>query len=166
MSGEEIKAYVDKHPEFKDSFTHSTVNGEEVYDDIESINYYTSVSPYPVPNMESYMVDWREIIYQMAKDYLRFKHFDEFHARLAAANIVNGTTHLYPQGITGYEQYYVDIEGGWRSLYRPTEYEDSVIEFKSVVKDEGDYNPNVPIYLKDDWKSWDPTEYDPLNNDY
>jgi hypothetical protein len=27
----------------------------------------------------------------------------------------------YPNGMTGYEQYYIDLEGFWRDLYYPTE---------------------------------------------
>jgi hypothetical protein len=27
--------------------------------------------------------------------------------------------HLYPNGYTGYEQYYIDLEGFWRQLYNP-----------------------------------------------
>lgn len=55
--------------------------------------------------------DWREIIYQMALDYRRFYHDDDFLFKLAAAN-----PH-YPTGRTGYEQYYTDMEGFWRDIY-------------------------------------------------
>ena len=63
--------------------------------------------------------DWRELIYQMARDYTRYGHLDDFQHRVAKANQQWG---LYSDGITGYEQYYLDIEGFWRQLYNPWAY--------------------------------------------
>ena len=78
------------------------------------------------------LVDWRELIYQMATDY--------FAAQGSKENpIYNGHTgalvldspdkflqavgernpYYYPTGYTGYEQYYTDIQGFWRQLYDP-----------------------------------------------
>ena len=60
--------------------------------------------------------DWREIIYQMAKDYFQYNHLlDDFIYRVADANYL-----YYPSGYTGYEQYYTDLQGFWRQLYDPT----------------------------------------------
>ncbi len=59
-----------------------------------------------------YGVDWRELIYRMAKDYRRHNHEDNFERVVAARNHP-----LYPTGLTGYEQYYTDLEGFWRQLY-------------------------------------------------
>ena len=59
--------------------------------------------------------DWREIIYQMAKDYYSHTNDDDFATKLAAANIEH-----YPSGKTGYESYYQDILGFWRDLYNPS----------------------------------------------
>lgn len=59
-------------------------------------------------------VDWREYIYQMAKDYYKHHNEDTFLQNIASKN-----SDLYPTGITGYEQYYEDIEGFWRMLYDP-----------------------------------------------
>jgi hypothetical protein len=53
--------------------------------------------------------DWREIIYQMARDYYQYGQLENFIAKIIEAN-----GDLYPNGITGYEQYYVDIQGFWR----------------------------------------------------
>ena len=39
-----------------------------------------------------YPVDWREIIYQMAKDYMRFKHFDDFYVRVMENNMLKFDT--------------------------------------------------------------------------
>ena len=58
--------------------------------------------------------DWRELIYQMAIDYRRHSHDDDFLYQIATAN----PSH-YPLGKTGYETYYIDLEGFWRQLYNP-----------------------------------------------
>lgn len=58
--------------------------------------------------------DWREIIYQMARDYSRFSHLDSF-----ASKIIEANGNLYPGGITGYEYYYTDLLSFWRELYDP-----------------------------------------------
>jgi hypothetical protein len=42
--------------------------------------------------------DWREVIYQMAADYYKYNHLDDFEVKVANAN-----RDLYPSGITGYE---------------------------------------------------------------
>jgi hypothetical protein len=58
--------------------------------------------------------DWREIIYRMQQDYRKYNHLDNFNTKIIAANPQH-----YPMGVTGYEQYYIDIEGFWRYLYTP-----------------------------------------------
>ena len=55
--------------------------------------------------------DWRELIYRMALDFRKYNHLDDFAVRVATANP------QYPSGKTGYEQYYIDLEGFWRQLY-------------------------------------------------
>ena len=57
------------------------------------------------------LVDWREIIYQMALDYRKHYHEDDFLNNIAKQNP------YYPSGHTGYEQYYIDLEGFWKDLY-------------------------------------------------
>jgi hypothetical protein len=59
-------------------------------------------------------VDWREIIFYMQKDYRKYNHLDNFLLKVMEAN-----PNHYPTGITGYEQYYIDIEGFWRYLFTP-----------------------------------------------
>ena len=56
--------------------------------------------------------DWRELIYQMACDYLAHNLEDDFLWKIASNN-----RDYYPTGYTGYEQYYTDIQGFWRQLY-------------------------------------------------
>lgn len=58
--------------------------------------------------------DWREIIYRMALDFRKYNHLNDFSLRVAQAN-----PEQYPNGQTGYEQYYIDLEGFWRQLYNP-----------------------------------------------
>lgn len=63
-----------------------------------------------------YYVDWREIIYQMALDYRKHYHDDDFLYQVERNNLFGGKN-LYINGKTGYEQYYIDLEGFWRLLY-------------------------------------------------
>ena len=58
--------------------------------------------------------DWRELIYQMALDYRQNYHNDDFLSEVIKYNYPN-----FVSGKTGYEQYYVDLEGFWRELYNP-----------------------------------------------
>lgn len=61
-----------------------------------------------------YGCDWREILYQMAKDYLKYEHNANFLGTLAENN-----ADYYPTGYTGYEMYYTDIVSFWRDIYDP-----------------------------------------------
>lgn len=72
--------------------------------------------------------DWRELIYQMSLDYRKYNHLDDFELRIIKANKKDN---LYSTGITGYEQYYIDLEGFWRQLYNPETqyYKISIKEF-------------------------------------
>jgi len=66
-----------------------------------------------VPLYNYQIVDWREIIYQMAVDYYKYHTEDDFLSMIKEKNI-----RYYPSGYTGYEQYYQDMEGFWRdTLY-------------------------------------------------
>ena len=58
--------------------------------------------------------DWREIIYRMACDYYKYGHLDNFEMKVIEAN-----PDIFPTGKTGYEQYYIDLQGFWRQLYNP-----------------------------------------------
>lgn len=80
--------------------------------------------------------DWRELIYRMALDYRKYYHNDDFLYNLSKANP------QYPDGYTGYEQYYTDLEGFWRNLYNP----EPIIKYKSI-----DYNlieDNSNLYIQ------------------
>ena len=86
--------------------------------------------------------DWREIIYQMQKDYYKYNFLDDFTLKVGAAN-----PNHYPTGATGYEQYYIDIQGFWRYLYNP-----------EVTKDDDDY------YHDGELKGWNKTVYESPSN--
>ena len=73
-------------------------------------NIYVKPQTSTIYSTTSY--DWREIIYQMAKDYYQYNFLDDFELRVAAANQT-----LFPSGKTGYENYYIDIYSFWRDLY-------------------------------------------------
>lgn len=99
------------------------------YKALDGKEYYTS--QYINAN-EQYVVDWREIIYQMALDYFagqgcsptnpvflsNSNYFledpDQFLYEVGQRN-----PEYYPTGYTGYEQYYTDMQGFWRQLYNP-----------------------------------------------
>lgn len=81
----------------------------------EEIKNQEGVELIPIGSSVQYELDWRELIYQMAIDYLRFGHEDDFLSKIAANN-----PKYCPLGYTGYEQYYTDIQGFWRTLYDPT----------------------------------------------
>lgn len=65
---------------------------------------------------KTYIVDWREIIYQMAVDYYNHHDEEDFLYQVQQKNYQN-TLNRYPSGRTGYEAYYVDIYSFWRELY-------------------------------------------------
>ena len=70
--------------------------------------------------------DWREIIYRMAKDYTKYHQISDNKtneqneiAENFTSLIARNNPNYYPTGYTGYEHYYVDMEGFWRELYNP-----------------------------------------------
>lgn len=76
-----------------------------------SITYSTEPNYDRKPNYV-YVLDWREVLYQMSKDYFKYNTLSDFEVRLREAN-----RDLYPTGRTGYEQYYTDIQVCWRQLF-------------------------------------------------
>ena len=87
-------------------------------------------------NIKMTHCDWREIIYQMSLDYRKYNHGvpaeidsrePDFEIKLAELNAP-----LYPNGVTGYEQYYIDMEGFWRQLYNPAPSEDEYDEYYDI----------------------------------
>lgn len=102
--------------------------------DTKPTDYYSLIDEKWYSTTGDGFVDWRELIYKMALDYRRFYHDDDFLYRVASSNIKkdkkgNIIENLYPTGRTGYEQYYVDMEGFWRQIYNPKE---NVMKFQSA----------------------------------
>ena len=58
--------------------------------------------------------DYRELIYQMAIDYRKNNRKDDF-----VSTLIQNNPEMCARGRTGYEQYYIDMEGFWRQLYDP-----------------------------------------------
>lgn len=59
--------------------------------------------------------DYRELIYQMAIDYRKYNHSDEEFI----PHLIEKNPEMCARGRTGYEQYYIDMEGFWRQIYDP-----------------------------------------------
>ena len=60
-------------------------------------------------------VDWRELIYWMAKDFHAHGQEDDY-----AYIMRKNNPDLFKNNKTGYEQYYTDIMGFWPDVYRYT----------------------------------------------
>ena len=100
VDNDDVQSYNDKYG--------TQLTGQNSIKYISNDIYVESISD------KEYQCDWREVIYQMALDYYKYNHLDDFEIKVAAAN-----PDLYPFGITGYEQYYIDLQGFWRDLYDP-----------------------------------------------
>ena len=120
------------------------------YEDLVSDQIDKEFEEYEKQGLLNY-VDWREIIYQMATDYYKHNTEDTYESQLAINNAP-----YYDSGRTGYEQYYIDIQGFWRELYYPTlgsEWQEKANELdqleaelevltKEVYGEEVDYSDN------------------------
>lgn len=101
------------------------------------------LSGYEAPRLEiKEKLDWRELIYQMALDYREHHNDEDYYIKLTNMNYGN-----YANGKTGYEQYYVDMEGFWRQLYDP-EYE-GTYEPIFISRKTYDANPEKYKFAKD-----------------
>ena len=60
-------------------------------------------------------VDWRELIYLMARDYYQHNEFPDFFQQIQANNP------WCKNGKTGYETFYMDLQGFWRQIYNAAE---------------------------------------------
>lgn len=107
-----MRYVIDKKPV---SYTSITVNAEHPDLKVYNEKYGTQVSGQTGTSYSTTNYDWRELIYQMAKDHLKYAHIlNDFENLIKEANPID-----FPMGITGYEQYYTDIIGFWRDLYYP-----------------------------------------------
>lgn len=107
----------------------------------EAVQRMVQQHPEKTYNLGTY--DWRELIYQMARDYFTFNQIEEFQDWLTTA----GTNSQWiSNGCTGYECYYTDIEGFWRQTYK-TDYELMTIysEFENEQEYYIDNNLTAPL---------------------
>lgn len=85
----------------------------------QKISNYNSIhDPLRVSGMTIKVSDWREILYQMAKDYYDNGTQPDFWQKINEHN-----DNLYLSWKTGYEAFYEDILGFWRQLYYDPLYE-------------------------------------------
>ena len=84
----------------------------------EPKTYKVQNSSYSKDDENDIVTEWQEIIYQMAIDYYRHNMESNFLYNIENDNKFEGKT-LYPNGKTGYEQYYQDLQAFWRLLYNP-----------------------------------------------
>ena len=100
------------NPDFPDSSSFEQVISDEIDEEFEEFIKSENIK----------FVDWREVIYQMAKDYYKHNQEYDFLYKISKNNHINIADveeDLYPTGITGYEMFYEDIQGFWRQLYDP-----------------------------------------------
>lgn len=108
--------------------TRKTVNDVEVpvhyrYAIHKKPEYYKNIAGEEFSNKDW---DWREIIYQMALDYYQYNELgvevpvgdNKKYVPLELKIKENNPDH-YPTGMTGYEAFYLDLQGFWRQLYNP-----------------------------------------------
>ena len=113
-------------------------------------NYYDSMENIEIPSIDAKTsLDWRELIYQMAEDYNKHHLDEDYYIKLA-----NNNYGRYMNNKTGYEQYYVDLEGFWRQLYCPAEeaeitYEQIYPTRKTYLKEYKNYLYDTPNYIQD-----------------
>lgn len=141
VNGAEIPIHmryaIDKKPKFYityDGICYSTMSMNDTNAYINDSNYSDTLLSVDVFK-ENENLDWREIIYQMALDYNK-NHVlkEDFFVKLDKNNFG-----FYPNGKTGYEQYYIDMEGFWRQLYNP----DHTTQYEAVAISRTTYNDTI-----------------------
>lgn len=121
-----LRCAIDKKP-----YSYKTIQVNS--DNLELIEYNKKYNTNILPQTSTYFVagsvsnisyvetnqrievtcDWRELIFRMANDYFKYGFLSNF------KSLVNEANENCPFGITGYEQYYTDIQGFWRQIYNP-----------------------------------------------
>ena len=116
-------------------------------------------------NINYKKVDWREIIYQMALDYFKHGQEEDFLYNIQNNNLkMDGLSSYYPEGETGYEAFYTDIQGFWRQLYDPNP--DIIYDTEGgYYSEEKEYEPDGITYkIKTVWNPF--REKDTFTCDY
>ena len=130
----------------------------DLISDETDVEFYVYIYSIPFFNL----VDWREIIYQMALDYFKgqgcsndnpvflsgvtskddyLKDPDQFLYEVGKRN-----PEYYPTGYTGYEQYYTDMQGFWRQLYNP-QYEPHFTYSEGKYQGKNWIEPKITDYI-------------------
>ena len=91
--------------------------------------------------MDINIVDWREIIYQMAVDYQNNYMQHDFISALIRNNQM-----FYPTGRTGYEQFYEDMVGFWRDIYNPNPTPEEQLEH-TFIQNEENKHFNIDVLI-------------------
>lgn len=119
--------------------------------ELDLIEYIQNINPAnKLSNNEIiYNSEWREVLYQMAQDYNRHHLKEDYYVKLA-----NNNYGLYTNGKTGYEQYYVDINGFWRDIYVPAgkvdeQFEKVYLAQTKYLDDYEKYYYGAPNYVQD-----------------
>lgn len=91
------------------------------YKSFDGIEYCTNIKYCADHLATAIWVEWQEIIYQMQADYRKYNRSEDFEITIMRNNppIEELNFEGYTYGRTGYEIYYVDLEGFWRELYYP-----------------------------------------------
>ena len=108
--------------------TYVTKEGKEKIKEIlKNLDDDEKLEDFEIRVEKAHVCDWREIIFQMANDYRKNYHDDDFLSKVEYNNRYSKYDSFYPSGFTKYEKYYIDFEmnigGGalayWRELYNP-----------------------------------------------
>lgn len=123
-----------------------------------------------------HVVDWREIIYQMALDYFAGQGCSKQDPIYNIYNeiVMDDPDHLlpiiatnnpdyYPTGYTGYEQYYTDMQGFWRQLYNP-DYRPKEIwkrgEYASIRNTDSEASSSIFFTRRKEWQQAEISDYE------
>lgn len=81
------------------------------------VGYESNISNFmsQAKELSGLVVDWRELIYQMAKDYYDYANNPKYDYTYTLTQ--NNPTTLQKDNSTGYEVFYTDVLGFWRQLY-------------------------------------------------
>ena len=110
-------------------------------------HYSTTTTLFAGVHIIYHYCDWRELIYQMALDYYKYNNFDDYDYYLKMFNPI------YDNGKTGYEKYYVDMEGFWRQLYNPEpEIDFTASDGRYVSKYDFDENTKT-VFKREGWQN-------------
>ena len=123
-------------PEYQEEIDrYNKKNGTTVKTKLKSETFISGKEYSVKESVNEVICDWREVIYQMAKDYMQYNFLDDFELLVARAN--PDFAYGYTSGRTGYEQYYTDILGFWRELFNPTLSKD-IEELNESIKELSD----------------------------